>query len=194
MSCAKPSARASGRFPTHLGAACTSLASTLEFVSKPKNVLGAICLRASGSVACPWLPCSRELSLFCPVRKGQAKTTARLATNLGILWRFGFGAQKRVVYGRRPNVVLSTFGPNTSRCGGSRRSDKQRERKVGWAVGWAASKSSSRISHVDKYGCKGILGGPPGRHTGDLRECFGASSKLRNFRNAGSLWISLEFS
>jgi hypothetical protein len=42
-----------------------------------------------------------------------------------------------------------------------------------------ASKSGSRISRADKYARKGILDGPPGRHTGESG-VIRFSSKLAN--------------
>jgi hypothetical protein len=82
----------------------------------------------------------------------------------------GVYARRRVVCGRRPNrraVHLGEYLPVWKRVF---RPDGQAtdpfERESGWAVGWVASKSGSRISRADKYGRERIPGRPPGRHSG----------------------------
>lgn len=67
----------------------------------------------------------------------------RLTRNLGIPQGGGPGG---TVYGRCPNVVAQYIWPNTSRCGGESPVGQSTRKESGWAVGWVASKSGSRIS------------------------------------------------
>jgi hypothetical protein len=79
-----------------------------------------------------------------------------------------------------------TSGPNTSRCGGSRRSDNRRERK--WVGSWVGGfEFGLAISRADKYARKGILGGPPARHSGG--PCMNSNHELDRILKSRNLLI-----
>ena len=107
-------------------------------------------LRASGTVACPRRPCERESSFSVQSAEPVAQTTAGSQRSWDSL--AGLGPEERRV--RAPARMSSrrTSGPNTSGCGGSRRSDNRRERSVRGPLG--GLRIGSRISRADKYAHK----------------------------------------
>ena len=102
-------------------------------------------LRASGTVACPRRPCERESSFSVQSAEPVAQTTAGSQRSWDSL--AGLGPEERRV--RAPARMSSrrTSGPNTSGCGGSRRSDNRRERKAGGQLGgWLRSRAPESLA------------------------------------------------
>ena len=141
-----------------------------------KMFLDLSALRESGGVADPRRPCEQESSFFRPVRKSQWR---KPLLGLERTWDSlaGLGPEERRVRAL-PECRPAVCGPNTSKCGGSRRSDNRRERSVRGPLG--GLRIGSRISRADRYARKGIFGGAADRHTGGRLEC-----------RASGLWVGL---